>query len=344
MSNSSIKREGSLEGSKNIGSIKSKTKSGNTPSNSANNGNGYSELNQKLRSVFVHRLGLPLLYAFHDEDKELMQKFSVKYKKFCIDLGVEVQELEDKQEKEIYHNILKTTVNEWLQLKNKTETQLTKALSLKINEIGNISFKSHHQRGLTVPDCENPGYTDIVLSKGSEDLSEERTTPLAVIEVGLHSKEWWTKVDQNMKYVQGMCSADNKNNLLAFEQPFLFVVMTISTIYTNFESKIGVFLCSPRPKYRSNDKTFRLSLLWHSKATDLDVASKDFGKLLRVTSDFATWRESSEPETKTWLYFGSNCCQFNEKVSELCYLGGISIVKKIRFRFLLLAAAWYKNV
>ena len=253
------------------------------------------ELNGRLCPVFANHLGLPLLYAFHDMTDSPIYKSLVDERHNQLRYGTNVYEWQDKQKIDNnYQDLFQITVQEWW-IKQENERNylqqqlLTKILSEKICA-SKLGFNSFTNELIATPGWK--GIIDMIFSEGSKnDQAQKRTTPLAVIEFGLRSADWWKKVDQNMSYVRRMCSVNNDNILLAFEQPFLFVVMTIETFDTYFESKIGVFLCFPKAVSGSNNKTFRFSLLWHSKATDLDQASKDFGKLLRVTSDFSTWRK-----------------------------------------------------
>jgi hypothetical protein len=299
-------------GSSNTSSSK-RSKNSNSPSASSNNEHGREVLDDRLRSVFADRLGLPLLYEFHD----------FKHHAIC-------EQLVGNKENRLKNNldvdsIFQTIVEEWRNsLKSDNESSweklLTKKLSEKINS-SKIGFNSFSESTIT----DRKGHIDMVFST-AETKDGDGTTPLAVIEFGLNSDDWWKKLDQNVKYVEYMCAASNKNKLLVFKkEPFLLVVITIGDESRNdVDFKIGVFLCSPRDLSRSEDKDFRLSLLWRSKKSRLNEASKEFGKLLRVTSDFEIWRMRMCPPTEIWEYFGSNCCRVGDKVSELFYLEGTS--------------------
>eukprot|EP00977_Amphora_coffeiformis_P019744 scaffold7419_cov110-Amphora_coffeaeformis.AAC.3 len=61
------------EGFSSSGSRKSRrSNSSDSPSASATNEHGRDELNRRLRSVLSHRLGIPLLYAFHEKDSDTL--------------------------------------------------------------------------------------------------------------------------------------------------------------------------------------------------------------------------------------------------------------------------------
>lgn len=301
-------------GSSNSSETSKRSINSNAPSASATNENGFKELNERLRSIFADWLGLPLLFAFHGLDLPAI----------CMEL-VGGRENDTGTRRDVNVNaIFKEAVTGWLiSRQGQNPKQWERLLTTKLSDYINISakglgFYSYPETILT----DGVGRVDIVLSTSEEDTGNN-TTPLAVIEFGLHSKEWWKKLDQNVKYVKYMCAASNKNNLLVFEKPLLFVVITFDDKLDS-EMKIGVFLCSPRERSGSAKKDFRLSLLWRSKTKGLENASKNFGKLLRVTSDFKIWRE--RPRPALWEYFGSNCCRFGDMVSERFYLVGTSII------------------
>ena len=57
--------------------------------------------------------------------------------------------------------------------------------------------------------------------------------------------------------------------------------------------KLGIFLCSPKASKTDETETsdnYRISLLRHSYTSGLTEASKEFGRLMRATSDFNNWR------------------------------------------------------
>jgi hypothetical protein len=158
----------------------------------------------------------------------------------------------------------------------------------------------------------NQSRIDILLSPNKKGDAAE-STPLAVIEVGRIDSEWWSKLDQNMKYIEKL-GTSQKDPSLRFEKPLLCVVLTIDNNKASGELlfKLGVFLCSP--KESSGTRTdFRMTLLWHVETMDLGKASEAFGRLLRATSDFNRWRESDDKPD--YEYFSSNCCRVGEYVS-----------------------------
>jgi hypothetical protein len=114
------------------------------------------------------------------------------------------------------------------------------------------------------------------------------STPFALIEVGRHDLDWWKKLDQNIKYIDKLGDRQ-KDTRLRFETPLLCAVLTIEGEGPREELKVKIraFLCSPKDPSDS-----RFTLLWHFNTNNLAEASAAFGKLLRATFDFSSWRES----------------------------------------------------
>jgi hypothetical protein len=160
------------------------------------------------------------------------------------------------------------------------------------------------------------GRIDILLTTPEEKSSETASTPFAIIEVGRHDEEWWIRLDQNMKYLANM-GKHRPDRRLRFTKPLIFGVLTIEgegdDDGSNLKVRLGVFFCSPKST-RVDDYRI-MSLLWHSRTNDLTKGSKDFGRLLRVTSDFSDWRQEDSGK-QGYEYLGPNC--YKVVVDQVC--------------------------
>jgi hypothetical protein len=219
-----------------------------------------------------------------------------------------------------FDTIFSNAVAEWVASHPTTgrdEPQLTKLMSDKIEEEFNrTGFHSDAEVGVDcAEEVSNSGNSriDILLAPQPKD-SETPSTPFALIEVGRKDLDWWKKLDQNIKYLDKL-GERQRDKRLRFEKPLLCAVLTIEGEGSgeHLKVKLGVFLCSPKGPSDS-----RFTLLWHFKTTSLEEASKGFGKLLRATSDFSSWRESEK--APNYEYFSSNCCRVGKDVSgrNLC--------------------------
>jgi hypothetical protein len=292
----------------------SKKSNSDSPSASGSNSNGHgkSQVDQRLRSVLSHPLALPLLHTLHGKDPEKLDYLSRK-SMFYEDDGTESTS---------FDCIFENTVNDWRKVTKRDELGLTKALAETIeDEHINTNFHCDGEatlwrtaKELTSAGSVKPyGRIDILLTpeeKGNK--TETESTPFAIIEVGRHDVEWWKKLDQNIKYLSRMGN-DQKDKRLRFGQPLLLAVLTIEGEGEGDELKVrlGVFFCSPKGTSKDD---YRMSLLWRSRTNDLTKASKDFGRLLRATSDFSRWREDWRKEEQAdvnvrWKYLGPNCCK-----------------------------------
>jgi len=121
-------------------------------------------------------------------------------------------------------------------------------------------------------------------------------------------------MDQNIKFLDRM--GDHQPDTgLRFKKPLLCAVLTIEGEEEKLiQVKLGAFLFSPKDN-SGDHNNFQLTLLWHVKTTDLEEASKAFGKLLRTTSDFSRWRDASVDAHQRFEYFSSNCSRFDNFVS-----------------------------
>jgi hypothetical protein len=89
---------------------------------------------------------------------------------------------------------------------------------------------------------------------------------------------------------------------------------------------IGAFLCFDPPKDIKNDKVAereqdpkcRIIPLQHIVSNNLVDASKNFGKLLEVTTYFQKWVNEKPNLAKDFQYeyFSSNCCRMGDRVSK----------------------------
>uniref|UniRef100_A0A7S2XKI1 Protein kinase domain-containing protein n=1 Tax=Attheya septentrionalis TaxID=420275 RepID=A0A7S2XKI1_9STRA len=283
----------------------SKKSASDSPSASAANDQGKEQVNRRLRSVLSHPLALPLLHMLHGNNPgnlDYLSKESEFYKDDDDD--------DDGTESTSFDCIFENTFNDWLKVTKRDEPGLTKALAKAIEDKHeDMNFHSDIEVRMNHEDKIKPyGKIDILLTP-EEKASETKSTPFAIIDVGRNDVDWWKKMDQSMKYLAKMGS-DQTDNRLRFEEPLLLVVLTIeggggAPSDKELKVRLGVFFCSPKSTCKDD---YRISLLWQSHTNNLTKASKDFGRLLRATSDFSRWRVDGQVNVR-WEYLGPNCCK-----------------------------------
>jgi hypothetical protein len=281
---------------------------------SATNDHGRCTVNNRFRSILSHPLGLPLFYVLHDKEPS-----TLGFELFDKIFGIE--------SKQAFHNdaapsniktldgILETALREWVITPNSVETHLTKRMSTLIElEFGNTGFHSAAEVGVKYENRPKDGKIDILLSNSSS------STPLAIIEVGLHDNEWWKKLDQNVKYLDSF-GDHQRDPRLRFDVPLLFAVLTIEGEKTTKERryKLGVFFCTPKER----DDDCRMSLLAQFCTNNRQLAAKAFGRVLRATYFLDKWRNKTRVD-KTVEYFSSNCCRVDRYVSSGTIVGCFS--------------------
>jgi hypothetical protein len=232
----------------------------------------------------------------------------------------------DESESTDFDKVFEEVVVTWRKKHKKEESHLTKALAEAI-EMRNDDTGFHAKSEAWIQrDSITYGAIDILLTPEKKASETTAPTPLAAIEVGRYGKDWWKKLDQNLKYLANM-GTYQCGKRLEFTEPLLMVVLTIEGedggADVKFEVRLGVFLCAPKSSTSIDD--YRMSLLWHSRTKTLKEASKDFGRLLRTTSDFGRWREDfgrwreeKEIIDETWTYLGPNCCKVKVDTDQVC--------------------------
>ncbi|KAG7341239.1 phosphotransferase enzyme family protein [Nitzschia inconspicua] len=274
-----------------------------SPSQSANNGGGFDITRYKLRSVLTHPLGLPLLFAFHDEETDKMKYLPQTRTQFNQE---QIKTLDGLFQKAVEGTENKQDENE---VKEKPITERLTALineqceTLKYGALSEVSIKDDNNQ--------KKGVMDIILTHDENKNQAFETPPLAVLEFGLNAGDWWSKFHQGTLYIEMMMNLALQN--LTFDQPILLMIVTIdktknSKIVSESNFRMGVFLCVPKGGNSAKGDRYRISLLWHSQTNSLSNASVLFGKFLRITADFASWRNEHQSPSG-YEYFSSNCCK-----------------------------------
>jgi hypothetical protein len=279
-----------------------KRNSTDSPCGSANNGHGLEMLYDNVRSVLSHPLGLALVCAFNADAiscASAVPKQITDFVQVCSRPNDGVQ----------WDNVLENSVREWrADASKRDEKKLTGRISEIINNSSSTCIAAASEKEMRRIDengqSKRFGALDIVVSPKLPGPVEQ--TPVAIMEFGLNMEEWWSKLDQLTIYLLRMCS--NPEVGLHFRKPLLFAVATIDDNEEEFKLRLGVFLCTPKDPCH-----FRITLLWRSQTGTLKDSSNAFGKLLRVTSTFASFRATKTPFV--YEYFSSNCCKIGSMVS-----------------------------
>ncbi|KAG7357911.1 hypothetical protein IV203_014498 [Nitzschia inconspicua] len=277
--------------------------SSDSPSHISNNGGGLYVAHHKLRSVLSHPLGLPLLFAFHDKETENMKYLSQTRTQFAQEQiealdGLFQKAVEGTEKKQDENEVKEKPITERLTAMIKEQCQ-----TLRYRALSEVSIKDDNNQ--------KKGVMDIILTHDENKNQAFETPPLAVLEFGLNAGDWWSKFHQGTLYIEMMMNLALQN--LTFDQPILLMIVTIdktknSKIVSESNFRMGVFLCVPKGGNSAKGDRYRISLLWHSQTNSLSNASVLFGKFLRITADFASWRHEHQSPSG-YEYFSSNCCK-----------------------------------
>ncbi|KAG7358042.1 RIO1 family protein [Nitzschia inconspicua] len=276
------------------------------PGRSTSNSGGILVAHRQLRSVLFHPLGLPLLFAFLEKETEDMKYLPQTRKRFDqeqIDTldGLFQRAVEDARDSTNNDDGGDNEVN-----KDKTLAGCLTQLIEEQREI--LSYGALSEVSIKDKKANKTRFLDMILTPAEKKVHAPYTTPLAVLEFGWNADDWWKSFQRGTRYLEQIMRRQ-KCNCLNFDKPVLLVIVTVDKqrdILSDSIFRIGVFLCEHR----------RLCLLWHSQTSSLSNASILFGKFLRVTTDFASWRDSSHQSESGYEYLSHNCCKVTTRDND----------------------------
>ena len=299
---------------------------------------GKWEVNKKLRSVLSHPLALPLLHTLHEKNLSNLEYLSRGRSIFCDHESGMSSSTETTNKFTLFDDILVDAVRgEWKQgTCAGDEKDFAKALSTAINDKHNdtnfhsatnkvelhIKARPAKSESASTPDG---GCIDILLTPSRRNEgqdSDTESTPLVMMGVGHNHKDWWKKMDQSIKCFEQIGKHQTNSCLRVFDKPLLLVVLTIEggDATNEVNVKLGIFLCFPEnsKKDETSPPNYGISLLCHSDTTGLKEASKEFGRLMRATSDFNHWRDTKQGDSDNdwWSYLGPDCCKVKTKTVD----------------------------
>ncbi|KAG7341190.1 hypothetical protein IV203_023141 [Nitzschia inconspicua] len=269
------------------------------PGRSTSNRGGLLVAHRQLRSVLFHPLGLPLLFAFLEKETEDMKYLPQTRKRFDQEQIDTLDGLFQRAVEDARDSINNDDGGDNEANKDKT---LAGCLTQLIEEQRQLlSYGALSEVSIKDKKNNTTGFLDMILTHAEKKVQASDTTPLAVLEFGWNADDWWKSFEQGTRHLKQMMRRQ-KCNCLKFDKPVLLVIVTVDKhrdILSDSIFRIGVFLCENR----------RLCLLWHSQTSSLSNASMLFGKFLRLTTDFASWRDSSHQSEGGYEYLSPNCCK-----------------------------------
>ena len=272
-----------------------------SPSRSASNRNGFDVLNNQIRSIFAHPLGLPLAAMFNRQILAPTSKYPVAA--YYAEDGSFAETAGDDILLASYgeYETRMTTETPW------TKAQLTQVLCEKIREHFGQHFSVAQHRTPVKCAEDHVTNTDILISTNFKGVP---AMPVAILELGLKSGDWMQTFDQGVTYLR-----QEKR----FTKPLLLAIVTLDKSSTgDFKFSICVFLCYRRQENAAaaaddEDNNFRLSLVWKHQDTNKEDASKSFGSFLRNLNRFQKWRVLEVP-MEGFEYLSCNCCKVGKWV------------------------------
>jgi hypothetical protein len=294
---------------------------------------GFAAIDERLRSVLHHPLGLPLACHLDDRSSDAAEEQRKRIKKlFGNTVDALGEGLEDEVElygtKVCANTLLKSCLNPKSLDEGCKEQSVMARIHHVIEGIVRASgLVAGHQTTISRHDVpEKTGASDLLVLKPDEasggkardDCTKKKDgvagRALLLTEVGMTHAEWWRKAHQSYLSIMGMLQNDKNNKKLT--GPMLVAVLTVELSDGKlFQSgRLGVFLVTPRAK----EKDFRLCLLTRTESGDLTGLSRAFGKVLRAACRLATL--DADP-TADYEYLGPSCCRVGKQVRVHCDAG-----------------------
>ena len=283
------------------------------PSASANNETGFSITSIYLRSILIHPIGLLLA--------SILNEVPLSEKIYAIWTGLSRDKLKYNSSStgsDVRDTILSSALAEWKTRKEKDLTAgIKKKIDIEINEKTLDGYGTVKDEALLTIENEKgigdsrQGQVDFVISKKCGDEKESKRSVVMIIEFGIPSNIWWQKMSQVLTYVKLLMQKQGKSYII--DQPLLLTVVTMKRPDPNKTSneepvaRFGVFLCIPK-----GVDDCRLALLWRKDTSNVNEASKQFGKILYAAQRCAYLRENGRTSYK---YLGPNCCRIGDYVS-----------------------------
>lgn len=287
---------------------------------------------RRLRSVLHHPMGLPLacfLHGRHERDGPTTRaRMEHYFSEFSMPPPIDADIAKSDDDMHPYGDVFRASYDAWLKLpaKRRSEPKLSDLLSASIRAL----VRGAHSDLSTlcvlpeerIPDPPTGGHgrADILISAATppsvRDASKTGSVPRLLVEIGPQNDAWWQKVHQCSMYIGG---------LDGFTEAMLFAVVTVETTKgrgrraTGLRSaRVAAFLATPnKPKSGSAPADFRMSLLWHTETSDIEVLSSGFGRILYAAGRLLPlWLSASNRvlESRKFQYLGPNCSKITDKV------------------------------
>ena len=287
----------------------------------SNSSVGYRQTKHNLISVLMHPISLPLLIYLNNMKKqdEHPEYIWSALTRFILDDPTNMRE-----------NVFAVTTLD----RNNGETDFNAKLLFHINdyEIGKSLFITAGQTQISSVLKETgraeTGKVDFIFHTNESD-DNNKSSVVALLNVGMNHELWWKKQDRILKYVKLLRRTNGTHYKI--DQPLLISVITFNEEAKNesnddtfgkqratdlnddgtFTARFGVFLCIPK-----NKNEFRIALLWRHETTTLQDASIQFGRILYAIQLCSYLRESSDLDKKkiSYTYLGPNCCKIGKSV------------------------------
>ena len=332
------------------GSNKVLKSDGKSSPSGKNKEEGFADLNSKLRSCLRSPLALPLIMLLHDDDENIVGGLPSDFGEIIIE---DIKSKRFDNAKKHGENAFREAMLNWdSKIENEkvfTDTYLASTLENEMKNLHNNQVKNLHnnqdetiegsQGSTSTTDSAKSLPTKVIKQmyisglnqnksqKGYCDiLSWERSRhdnsiayPIYLLEIGKSTYDWWEKIGQAHDYVAmmrtpGVKITEKQINSCVFSYPMIISAIILEgkkgkEVYGDF----GTFLCIP-----VGDDDFRVVLLRRKRVSNLETATKEFGKVIQASFALRKWRQSGFMKKMKKMQFeclGPNCAKVGNRVS-----------------------------
>lgn len=251
-----------------------------TISSSSVTQHGFSIINEKLRSILMHPIGMLLAALLNDAPRPNIQSEEFWSLVNTDQNGTFLTYIADRADR---NYVFAAAILKW---DGRKETELTTTIHSYIeslsargridgygDETGNSLLFEREVNTATGRVPKGSGFMDFVVSEHNNNTTTNATkrSIVGIVEVGIEHAKWWRKTDQILKYVESIrSSAEADNSRFSFDQPILLTVITVSK--NGSDDPVTVSCGSAKPTDDVSDQTKK-----RKKATkNIEVTIADF--------------------------------------------------------------------
>jgi hypothetical protein len=253
---------------------------------------GYNRLQERLRGVTLHPLGLLLTEFFNNVTDNHVLKIPVELSRYRLQPDPEVVELFKTVSPSDWGKKAKCIDSILTEMKTVLQSRNGDALDLNCLHVSSLDSFLRVQRRV------------------GEKTDPVQDPSVLWMEICSKQNDWWKKVNEAVWNIRDETKGRLQANLTM--EPMLLAVFHIgcSESTGTFEAaQFGVFLVNPK-----SDGDFRVALLWRLMSADIMDLVSSLSRIAQATMFVADWNRNGRANAVDYEYLGSHCCRIGRNV------------------------------